>query len=110
MPSEPEKLASTAVLGGWWPAHADAAATAAPAAESVADALRLWLKPGFISFGGPASQIAFTHNAWVERRRIMCGQRRSPGAVCGHGAGYGPGAPQGARPKPKEQDLSLIHI
>ena len=32
-------------------------------------ALRFWLKLGFISFGGPAGQIAVMHEELVERRR-----------------------------------------
>jgi chromate transporter len=32
-------------------------------------ALRFWLKLGFISFGGPAGQIAIMHGELVERRR-----------------------------------------
>jgi chromate transporter len=32
-------------------------------------ALRFWLKLGFISFGGPAGQIAIMHRELVERRR-----------------------------------------
>ena len=34
-----------------------------------ATALRFWLKLGFISFGGPAGQIAIMHQELVERRR-----------------------------------------
>ena len=34
-----------------------------------ADALRFWLKLGFISFGGPAGQIAVLHQELVEKRR-----------------------------------------
>jgi chromate transporter len=34
-----------------------------------AAALRFWLKLGFISFGGPAGQIAILHQELVERRR-----------------------------------------
>lgn len=34
-----------------------------------ADAFRFWLKLGFISFGGPAGQIAVMHEELVERRR-----------------------------------------
>src|SRR5688572_15621804 len=40
--------------------------------ESLPDtttALRFWLKLGFISFGGPAGQIAIMHQELVERRR-----------------------------------------
>lgn len=33
------------------------------------EALRFWLKLGFISFGGPTGQIAIMHNELVERRR-----------------------------------------
>jgi len=34
-----------------------------------AEALRFWIKLGFISFGGPAGQIAIMHRELVERRR-----------------------------------------
>lgn len=34
-----------------------------------AEALRFWLKLGFISFGGPAGQIAIMHQVLVEERR-----------------------------------------
>ncbi len=51
------------------------AATAAPAAVSFAEALRFWLKLGFISFGGPAGQIAIMHAELVERRRWISEQR-----------------------------------
>jgi chromate transporter len=34
-----------------------------------ADAFRFWLKLGFISFGGPAGQIAIMHTELVERRK-----------------------------------------
>ncbi|MES2101605.1 MAG: chromate efflux transporter [Pseudomonadota bacterium] len=40
-----------------------------PSAISFAEALRFWLKLGFISFGGPAGQIAIMHTELVERRR-----------------------------------------
>ncbi|MER3426566.1 MAG: chromate transporter [Pyrinomonas sp.] len=36
---------------------------------SFAAALRFWFKLGFISFGGPAGQIAIMHRELVERRR-----------------------------------------
>lgn len=36
---------------------------------SFAEALRFWLKLGFISFGGPAGQIAIMHSELVEKRR-----------------------------------------
>src|SRR5437773_11366077 len=40
-----------------------------------ADALRFWLKLGFISFGGPAGQIAIMHQELVERRRWISERR-----------------------------------
>ena len=33
------------------------------------DALKFWIKLGFISFGGPAGQIAIMHKELVERRK-----------------------------------------
>ncbi len=48
---------------------------AAPAAVSFAEALRFWLKLGFISFGGPAGQIAIMHTELVERRRWISEKR-----------------------------------
>ncbi len=39
------------------------------------EALRFWLKLGFISFGGPAGQIALMHAELVERRRWISEQR-----------------------------------
>jgi chromate transporter len=48
---------------------------AAPAEVSFAQALRFWLKLGFISFGGPAGQIAIMHAELVERRRWLSEKR-----------------------------------
>jgi chromate transporter len=48
---------------------------AAPATPSFTEALRFWLKLGFISFGGPAGQIAIMHTELVERRRWISEQR-----------------------------------
>jgi chromate transporter len=45
------------------------AGEAAPAHPSFGEALRFWLKLGFISFGGPTGQIAIMHTELVERRR-----------------------------------------
>src|SRR5262245_32201111 len=42
---------------------------------SFAEALRFWLKLGFISFGGPAGQIAIMHRELVERRRWLSESR-----------------------------------
>jgi len=52
-----------------------AAAAASPAAVSLAEAFRFWLKLGFISFGGPAGQIAIMHAELVERRRWISEKR-----------------------------------
>jgi chromate transporter len=50
-------------------------ALAAPSAPSFIEALRFWFKLGFISFGGPAGQIAIMHQELVERRRWISEQR-----------------------------------
>jgi chromate transporter len=47
----------------------------APAPPRFAEALRFWFKLGFISFGGPAGQIAIMHQELVERRRWISEQR-----------------------------------
>ena len=46
-----------------------------PLPVSFSDAFRFWLKLGFISFGGPAGQIAIMHQELVERRRWISEQR-----------------------------------
>jgi chromate transporter len=35
----------------------------------LSEALKFWAKLGFISFGGPAGQIAVLHQELVEKRR-----------------------------------------
>ncbi len=50
-------------------------ATERPSAVSFADAFLFWLKLGFISFGGPAGQIAIMHQELVERRRWISERR-----------------------------------
>ena len=44
-------------------------------AITFAEALRFWLKLGFISFGGPAGQIAIMHRELVEQRRWISERR-----------------------------------
>jgi len=51
------------------------ALSAPPQPVPFADALRFWLKLGFISFGGPAGQIAVMHTELVERRRWISEKR-----------------------------------
>ncbi|GAB6140776.1 chromate efflux transporter [Methylosoma difficile] len=46
-----------------------------PQAVSFAEAFKFWLKMGFISFGGPAGQIAIMHQELVERRRWISEKR-----------------------------------
>ena len=46
-----------------------------PPAVSFWHAFLFWLKLGFISFGGPAGQIAIMHQELVERRRWISEQR-----------------------------------
>jgi len=46
-----------------------------PATPSFGEALVWWLKLGFVSFGGPAGQIALMHHELVERRRWISEKR-----------------------------------
>ncbi|HEX4857239.1 MAG TPA: chromate efflux transporter [Limnobacter sp.] len=48
---------------------------AAPASVSFLQAFRFWLKLGFISFGGPAGQIAIMHQELVENKRWLSERR-----------------------------------
>ena len=50
-------------------------ATGAPAAVGFSEALKFWLKLGFISFGGPAGQIAIMHRELVEQKRWISERR-----------------------------------
>ncbi len=51
------------------------APTAPPQAISLGEAFRFWLKLGFISFGGPAGQIAIMHDELVVRKRWISERR-----------------------------------
>ncbi|MEO7761462.1 MAG: chromate efflux transporter, partial [Casimicrobiaceae bacterium] len=46
-----------------------------PPAVRLSEAFQFWLKLGFISFGGPAGQIAIMHQELVERRRWISERR-----------------------------------
>ena len=48
---------------------------AAPNAVSLSQAVLYWLKLGFISFGGPAGQIAIMHHDLVENKRWISEKR-----------------------------------
>lgn len=53
----------------------DATPTTPPPPVTFIEALKYWLKLGFISFGGPAGQISMMHQELVERRRWISEQR-----------------------------------
>ncbi|MET0683098.1 MAG: chromate efflux transporter [Casimicrobiaceae bacterium] len=48
---------------------------AAPVAPTRAEAFRYWLKLGFVSFGGPAGQIAIMHHDLVDSKRWISERR-----------------------------------
>jgi chromate transporter len=48
---------------------------AKPEPVSFGEAFRFWLKLGFVSFGGPAGQIAIMHQELVEKRRWLSEKR-----------------------------------
>ncbi|MDX2290727.1 chromate transporter, partial [Streptomyces roseofulvus] len=52
-----------------------AAAAPAPAIPTFAEAFRVWLRIGLLSFGGPAGQIAMMHREVVDERHWI-GERR----------------------------------
>ncbi|MDB6000033.1 MAG: chromate transporter, partial [Rhizobacter sp.] len=56
-------------------AIAETNAGAAPEPVTFRQAFVYWLKLGFISFGGPAGQIALMHEELVERRRWISEKR-----------------------------------
>ena len=51
------------------------AAAAAARLPSFGEALRVWLKIGLLSFGGPAGQIALLHREVVDERRWVSDAR-----------------------------------
>jgi chromate transporter len=57
------------------PAAGGASGDGRPAKPSFREALRVWLKIGLLSFGGPAGQIALMHRELVEKRRWLSDRR-----------------------------------
>ena len=55
--------------------HSNSASLNAPSQVSFGQAFWFWLKLGFISFGGPAGQIAIMHEELVVRRRWISEKR-----------------------------------
>ncbi|MEB3353696.1 MAG: chromate transporter, partial [Cyanobacteriota bacterium] len=49
--------------------------SATPRAVSLAEASRFWFQLGWVSFGGPAGQIALLHRELVDRRRWLSERR-----------------------------------
>jgi chromate transporter len=49
--------------------------SAAPTRPTFAQALRVWIKIGLLSFGGPTGQISLMHQELVERRRWISDSR-----------------------------------
>ena len=59
-------------LGGWVMRKSEVADLSA---KSIFGDLAIWLKIGFLSFGGPAAQIALMHREIVEKRRWLSEQQ-----------------------------------
>lgn len=57
------------------PLQPDQAQASPPQPISLGQAFWYWLKLGFISFGGPAGQIAIMHQDLVEKKRWISEQR-----------------------------------
>jgi chromate transporter len=57
------------------PSHAPLTANDTPNSVTFWQAFTFWLKLGFVSFGGPAGQIAIMHTELVERRRWISEKR-----------------------------------
>lgn len=55
--------------------HSNQHPDAPPSTPTLGEATAYWLKLGFVSFGGPAGQIALMHHDLVEKKRWISDQR-----------------------------------
>lgn len=65
----------TAIQTATVPVALDPTLPTAPAPVSLGTAFKFWLKLGFVSFGGPAGQIAIMHQELVEKRHWISERR-----------------------------------
>ncbi|HXV61566.1 MAG TPA: chromate efflux transporter [Vicinamibacteria bacterium] len=72
---ENERVGTAPESGRPAPSERREGSAPAPPTVTFAEAFAFWVKLGFISFGGPAGQIAIMHRELVERRRWLSEER-----------------------------------